>query len=350
MVPILFKKMTTVCVTGANGFIASWVVKLLLEKGYHVNGTVRSLQDESKHKHLFAFTNAASHLHLFEADLLVEGSFDASMKGCTALMHCASPFFTKSSNPAEDLIRPAVQGTLNVLRSAARTGTLGRVVSTSSVAAVYVTRLPHDHVYTERDWSDLEYIRESKQHYAESKVLAELAAWEWMNSVDGQSCGFTLATICPTQTLGPILQPGLNTSSAGLLDLLDGSKASIPAKAKCFVDVRDVALAHILAMEQGPTVDPVTKQERYILIAGSWPWRAVADFLRPVLAGTCAIILSVVDPGPPAPPQALSSNKRTYDLGLRYRPIEDTLMDAAMSLVETGLLSAAVERLKRGSS
>lgn len=349
------RSMATVCVTGASGFIASWIIKLLLEKGYTVHGTVRSLDADGKFNHLLNMSNAKTHLRLFAADLLHDGAFDEAFKGCNAVIHCASPFFFKSHNPAEELIKPAVEGTQNVLRSAARAG-IKRVVATSSVAAIYVSRQPHDHVYSERDWSDLQYIRETKQDYAESKLLAERAAWEWMVSAEGKACGFTLATVAPTQTLGPILQPYLNQSSAGLLDLLDGSKQSIPCKAKCFVDVRDVALAHVLAMERcvhapglpadkplpGPMEDPSTGQERYLLIAASLPWRAVADLLRPVLAGTCARIPDAVDPGPAPPPQALSSYKRTWDLGVRYRPIEDTLIDAAKSLLDTGLLAKGV--------
>jgi hypothetical protein len=138
-----------VCVTGANGFIASWVVTLLLEAGYTVHATVRNLDDTAKYAHLLGMPGAEGRLKMFAADLLVPGSFDAAIAGCTVVQHCASPFFFTSSDPERELIRPAVEGTANVLRSAIAAPTVRRVVATSSVAAVYLTGKPHDHFYTD---------------------------------------------------------------------------------------------------------------------------------------------------------------------------------------------------------
>ena len=124
------------CVTGASGFIASHCVQQLLATGYTVHGTVRSLENREKVAHLEALPFAATRLKLFEADLLVDGSFDAAVAGCDAVLHTASPFSTDSSLTEEDFCRPAVYGTLNVLNSLKRAG-VKICVLTSSTAAVY---------------------------------------------------------------------------------------------------------------------------------------------------------------------------------------------------------------------
>ena len=148
-----------VLVTGASGFIASWVVAILLERGYTVHATVRRLSDGAKHAHLLSLPGASSSssqqglLRLFEADLLDEGSFAAAAAGCTGVLHCASPFFMIPKVDAHaELIRPAVEGTRNVLRTCIAEASVQRVVMTSSVAACYVSRAAPDHWYTEDDW------------------------------------------------------------------------------------------------------------------------------------------------------------------------------------------------------
>jgi len=331
-----------VAVTGCGGFIATWLVKFLLEKGETVHGTVRSLADAAKLDHLTSLPGAAERLKLFEADLLAPGSFDAAIAGCRGVYHCASPFFFTPKVDAEaELIRPAVEGTRNVLAAAVRTLSVRRVVMTSSVAAVYVSRKPADHFYTEADWSDLEHIRATKQHYAESKFLAEREAWALMANealpADRRRGGkhpIDLVTVCPTQTIGPLLQPTLNQSCASLLELLDGSKTLIPNKAKCLVDVRDVALCHVLAM------DTPTASGRYLTIAGSLSWRTVCDIMRRTLPG--ARIPSEVEEGPAPHPQALASQKRAHDLGVVFTPLEDSIRDCTLSLFASGFLAAVV--------
>lgn len=163
-----------VCVTGASGFIASWIVKLLLEMGYTVHGTVRSLKERSKWIHLMELPFAEQRLRLFEADLMASGSFASAIEGCVGVFHCASPYYVKAEDVNEELIRPAIEGTQNVLRTCISTPSVKRVVVTSSVAAIYVSRKTADHTYTEEDWSDLEYIRDTKQHYAEGEEQLDL--------------------------------------------------------------------------------------------------------------------------------------------------------------------------------
>ncbi|EYU34232.1 hypothetical protein MIMGU_mgv1a0266902mg, partial [Erythranthe guttata] len=131
-----------VCVTGASGFIASWLVKLLLHRGYTVKATVRNLSDPSKVAHLKALEGAKERLELFEANLLEQGSFDAVVDGCDGVFHTASPVIVDNINdPQTELIEPAVKGTMNVLSSCVKKkGSIKRVVLTSSIAAVMYKR------------------------------------------------------------------------------------------------------------------------------------------------------------------------------------------------------------------
>jgi nucleoside-diphosphate-sugar epimerase len=232
-----------ICVTGASSFIGSWVVATLLQRGYTVRGTVRSLEGAAgaaasgapahRYAHLTSLPGAAERLTLHGADLLTPGAFDGAVAGCTAVIHCASPFFfTPKVDAHAELIRPAVEGTSNVMRSAVAAPSVRKVVLTSSMASVYVTKLPADHFYTEADWSDLEHIRSTGQVYAESKLLAEREAWRIIAEEQPPGRGLELATICPTQTLGPLLQPYLNQSATAVVEYASGAKKSIPAKGK----------------------------------------------------------------------------------------------------------------------
>lgn len=331
-----------ILVTGASGFIASWVVKLLLEKGYTVHATVRSAGDVARHAHLLALPGAEERLRLFEADLLSPGSFDVAAEGCTGVCHCASPFFfTPKTDPLEELVRPAVEGTRNVLRTCIATASVQRVVVTSSCAACYVTREAADHYYTERDWSDLDLVRETKQHYVESKLLAEREAWRLLSEESPPGRGLSLVTVLPTQTLGPLLQPTMNQSCTAVFEFLTGAKRSFPRKGKCFVDVRDVALAHVLALED------VDAEGRYLLIGQSIPWRVFAEVLRETVPG--APVPSAEEAGPPGYPQAVFSLKRTHDLFARAgqcypTPVEDSIRDCALSMVAKGVVSSTPAR------
>ncbi|KAF0709799.1 hypothetical protein As57867_005740, partial [Aphanomyces stellatus] len=128
---------TVVCVTGGSGFVGSYVVKTLLERGYTVHATARDVTNPAKVAHLTALPGAQDRLHLFQADLLRDGSFDDAIQGCSVVLHTASPFFSANTT-RDNLIEPAVQGTLTVLRSCARTPSVRRVVLTSSTAAISI--------------------------------------------------------------------------------------------------------------------------------------------------------------------------------------------------------------------
>lgn len=175
--------MSMVCVTGAGGFIGSWVVHALLSRGYTVNGTVRNI---AKSKHLLQLPNS-HRLHLFEADLLVDRSFDKAFEGCSGVFHTASPFFFSGvTDPETQMLKPAVEGTLSILRSVCRTPTIKRVIVTSSLAAVIVGNYPPDHIFTEEDWSDEGLQRSAQMWYLLSKNLAERALWDFYDSLENK--------------------------------------------------------------------------------------------------------------------------------------------------------------------
>ncbi|XP_058089151.1 anthocyanidin reductase-like [Magnolia sinica] len=159
------------CVTGATGYVGSMLVKSLLEKGYADNATGRDPANSKKVSHLLDL-QVLGDLKLFKADLMEEGSFDDAINGCDFVFHVATPMILDSKDPENDMIKPAINGTLDVLKSCVKTKTVKRVVYTSSVAAVARKKLTRiGHVLTEESWSDVEYLTSKKQLSWESWFL-----------------------------------------------------------------------------------------------------------------------------------------------------------------------------------
>jgi nucleoside-diphosphate-sugar epimerase len=234
-----------VCVTGASGYIASWLVKLLLQRGYTVKATVRDPNDPKKIDHLLALDGAKERLHLFKANLLEEGCFDSVVDGCVGVFHTASPVSLEASDPQAELIDPAVKGTLNILRSCAKFPSIKRVIVTSSIAAIMCNRKPltPDMILDETWFSDPVTCEELKLWYMLSKTLAEEAAWKF-----AKENGIDMITMNPGLVIGPLLQPTTTFSVEMILKLLKGTYFSYDGYYR-FVDIRDVANAHIQAFE-----------------------------------------------------------------------------------------------------
>ncbi|XP_028102422.1 cinnamoyl-CoA reductase 1-like [Camellia sinensis] len=169
-----------VCVTGGSGFIGSWLVRLLLDRGYTVHATVKDLKDEKETKHLEALEGAESRLRLFQIDLLDYDSIVAAVTGSSGVFHLASPcIIDQVKDPERELLEPAIKGTLNVLTAAKELG-VRRVVVTSSISAITPSpNWPADKAKNEDCWTDVEYCKQNGLWYPLSKTLAEKAAWEF---------------------------------------------------------------------------------------------------------------------------------------------------------------------------
>jgi len=169
----------TILVTGGTGYIGSWVVKELLEKGYRVRVPVRAFSKKEKYQHLLGLPNSGSLLEPFEADLLIDGTFDSAAEGADAIIHMASPFILRFKDPQRDLVDPAVKGTRNVLGAANKSSTVKRVVLTSSVAAVHGDNIDLKEQglseFTEEHFNNTSSLKH--QPYSFSKVQAEREAW-----------------------------------------------------------------------------------------------------------------------------------------------------------------------------
>ncbi len=243
--------MAIILVTGGTGYIGSWVVKELLEKGYTVRMTVRDKSRKEKFSHLDSIAGSANgKLELWEADLLQEGSFDKAAKGSDAIIHVASPFTLRFKDAQKELLDPALLGTRNVLNAATKSGTVKKVVLTSSVAAVFGDNIDMQEKGLE-EFNEEQFNTSSSpshQPYSYSKVIAEQEAWK----IFREQQQWKLVVINPSFVLGPSLTELTDSESLNLMkDILKGKfYMGAPELYFGFVDVRDVAHAHILALEK----------------------------------------------------------------------------------------------------
>ncbi|ORU92697.1 MAG: epimerase [Cycloclasticus sp. symbiont of Bathymodiolus heckerae] len=232
-----------ICVTGGSGFIASHVIRELLAHGYRVRATVRGSIGHGQYGYLTALPGADQCLELVQAELLDDGAFDSIIAGCEYVIHMASPYLLDAKNVQHDLIDPAINGTLNVLNACKRSGSVKKVVLTSSVAALFDEPIS-GHTYNEDDWNTTSSLSRNPYYYA--KTMAERAAWDF---IEKESSSFKLVTINPAVVIGPSIVPSLNTSNKIFSDVLSGVYPFIMNMSWGFVDVRDIAKAHVLAME-----------------------------------------------------------------------------------------------------
>jgi nucleoside-diphosphate-sugar epimerase len=245
----IIDKTKPVLITGGTGYLASWIIKMLLGDGIDVHATVRDPSDGSKAEHLKALGGASkAQLKLYRADLMDPGSFDEAMQGCELVIHTAAPFFiTGIKDAEEELIRPALEGTKNVLEAVNRTATLKRVVLTSSVVAIFGDNadieLAPGGIFTEKEWN----VTSSAGHqpYSYAKTAAEKAAWE----IVGKQDRWDLLTINPGWILGPSLSKRNDSTSIRIMiEFADGTyKRGVAELWSGIVDVRDAAAAHIKA-------------------------------------------------------------------------------------------------------
>ncbi|KAM2065543.1 hypothetical protein ACFX16_028798 [Malus domestica] len=311
-----------VCVTGASGYIASWLVKLLLRRGYTVKATVRDPSDPKKTEHLLSLDGAKERLHLFKADILEEGAFDTVVDGCQGVFHTASPVQVSATDPQAEIVEPAVKGTLNVLKSCGKFPTVKRVVLTSSMASVMMSGKPltSDVVFNETWYSDPLVCEKNKQWYMLSKTLAEEAAWKY-----AKANGIDLVTMNPGFVIGPLLQPTFNLSMEIIQTLITGT-GTLPLSSYRFVDVRDVVSAHILAFEVP------SASGRYCLVSNVTLASEVLRIIQELYPTLHLPEKCEVDST--SNPIYQVSTEKAKGLGVNFLPLEVSLRDTIESLKE----------------
>ncbi|XP_027167731.1 cinnamoyl-CoA reductase 1-like [Coffea eugenioides] len=308
-----------VCVTGAGGYIASWIVKLLLEKGYTVRGTVRN-PDDAKNGHLRELEGAKERLTLCRADLLDYQSLREAIKGCDGVFHTASPV----TDDPEQMVEPAVIGTKNVINAAAE-AKVRRMVFTSSIGAVYMD--PHrepEKVVDESCWSDLEFCKNTKNWYCYGKAVAEKAAWD-----EAKEKGVDLVVINPVLVLGPLLQPTVNASILHILKYLTGSAKTYANSVQAYVHVKDVALAHVLIYETP------SASGRYLCAESVLHRGEVVEILAKLFP-EYPIPTKCSDETRPRAKAYKFTNQKLKDLGFEFTPVKQCLYETVKSLQEKG--------------
>ncbi|KAJ0966966.1 hypothetical protein J5N97_023883 [Dioscorea zingiberensis] len=313
----------TVCVTGAGGFIGSWLVKTLLLRGYNVRGTVRDPED-GKNWHLKELKGAAERLKLYKADVLNYESLCPVFSGCDGVFHVASPV---TNDPEK--VRVAVEGTKNAVNAAGNAG-VRRLVFTSSIGAVHMNpNRSLDSVLNEECWSDLDYCKKTNNWYCYGKMVAEIVAVDM-----AKKRGLDLVVVVPPVTVGPMLQPKISASVFRVLTYMRGTKKAYPNAVMALVDVRDVAQAHLLVYE-----NPAASG-RYFCI-GTVVHRT--EFLRMLseMFPEYPITTKCEDEKNPMVKPYKFSNQKLKDLGLEYTPIKKSLYETVKSLQEKGHLPPA---------
>ncbi|MCD7441142.1 aldehyde reductase [Streptomyces lincolnensis] len=338
--------MARVLVTGGTGFIGSWCVTALLDAGHTVRTTVRDLRREPA---LRSWLGAAApfdddRLTVVRADLEHPDGWDEAVADCDFVLHVASPTLRRTPANDDELVVPAREGVLRVLR-AARDAGVRRVVLTSAFGAVGIGHPRRSTPFTEEDWTDVDG---DIPPYQRSKTLAERAAWQFVGEEGG---GLEMAAVHPVAVLGPLLGPDDPPSLRLVRRMLEGRVPACPPFGMGFVDVRDVADLHLRAM-----TDPAAAGERFLAVAGhSLRVVEIAGILRDRLGQRAAQVptrelpvwlaraLGAVNPELRLLRHQLgrdldaTSTKAEKLLGWQARPIEDTVAETAESLLAHGI-------------
>ena len=332
-----------VLVSGGSGYIAGFLIRQLVAEGWTVRTTVRSLARESAVRTLLAVDN--SRLTFFEADLNADAGWAEAMAGCSHVAHVASPLPAGVPKDANELIVPARDGALRALR-AARDAGVRRFVMTSSVAAIAYGRGRGVHHFTEADWTDPS--KPGLSAYIQSKTIAERAARDWVAKEGG---AMAFVSICPSVVLGPVWSRDYSASVVVVRKLLDGSLGACPDIGFGVVDVRDLADLHVRALQA-----PGIAGERFIANGRFLKLREIADVLRAQLGPEAARVTTRNAPdwlvrlaahfvpvakavvGELGSVRHQSPAHALAVLGWQTRPVEQSIVDTARSLLDLGLV------------
>ncbi|KAE8341586.1 hypothetical protein BDV24DRAFT_150993 [Aspergillus arachidicola] len=330
--------MVKVLLTGGSGFIAAHIIDILLQRGYETVVTVRS--EEKGQKILDAHPNTPKEKlsYVIVKDVAEEGAFDEAVKSNPPfdyVLHTASPFHYNVSDPVKDFLDPAIKGTTGILKAIkAYAPTVKRVVVTSSFAAI-VNVKEHPKVYSEENWNPVtwEEAMDPSQTYRASKTFAEKAAWDF---VEKEKPNFDIATINPPLVLGPVVPylnslDAVNTSNSRISNLVRGNNKDglLPTGTFLWVDVHDVALAHVRAIEVSEAGG-----QRFFLVSGSYTNKDLADIIRdayPQLEEKLPPKDSASDM--PADVYGYNNKKSIEVLGIQYRSLKESVVDTVKSLL-----------------
>jgi len=340
-----------ILVTGGTGFLASWILKQLLELGLDIRTTVRNLADKDKYAHLTALAvRSKGKLQFFEADLLKKGSFSEAMAGCELIIHTASPFkISGIKNAQQELIDPALVGTRNVLDAVNSTQSVKRVVLTSSIVAIFGDAIEifktEKGIFTAEHWNSTSSA--NHQPYPYSKTVAEKLAWEMASKQDR----WDLVTIHPGLIMGPSLSKRTDSTSIDLMiQLVTGKfKSGVPSGNMTFVDVRDVAKAHVLAGFT-PTASGryiCSPHEKNFLDLANvirlkypdfpLPKKFVPKWLFTILAPFVGFTRKYVKNNVGIDVK-MDNSQIVNDLGMTFTPFEKTINDHIEQLLKDGLI------------
>ncbi|MFT3661764.1 MAG: NAD-dependent epimerase/dehydratase family protein [Gordonia sp. (in: high G+C Gram-positive bacteria)] len=340
-----------VLVTGGSGYLASWIVRYLLEDGRTVRATVRNPRKPKGLEHLHVLAEEhPGRLTLHAADLLAEGSFTEAMDGCELVIHTASPFLMgKLDDPQEQLIRPALEGTRNVLNSVNAIDSVKRVVLTSSVAAIHGDNIDMrgKDCFTDADWNTTSSA--SHQEYSYSKTVAEKEAWRMCEAQDR----WDLVTVHP----GLVLGPSLTTSSASgsmttIGHFTDGSMIlGAPALEIGLVDVRDAARTHIVAgftpaahgryianAETVSLLDIGTTLRGAFGKRWTFPTRELPKPLIKIGAPIGGLTRKFVDLNV-GWPLCFDNSRTRRELGMEFRDTKTTIVDHFQQMIDDGIVT-----------
>ncbi len=333
----------TVLVSGGSGYIAGYLIRQLIEQGWTVRSTLRSLDRETEVRKLLAVAN--DRLTFFAADLTHDAGWAEAMAGCSHVAHLASPLPSNAVKDAQTLIGPARDGALRALK-AARDAGVKRFVMTSSSAAIAYGHPRGEYTFTEADWTDVDHP--DSYAYVQSKTIAERAARDWVAAEGG---GMEFCTINPSLVAGPVMSADFSASVEAIEELLAGALPGCPDFGFGIVDVRDVADLHIRALNapgmagerfiaSGPFLKMIDiariMKDRLGDDARKVPTRKLPDFLVKLSSLFDPVVRQVI--GELGKTRHMDASHAREVLGWVTRPVEETIVDCARSLIDKGVV------------